>query len=52
MEYTTQMNAARKNVITKEMQAVAAYEGMDVEENAIMLRKDKLLYLPINIIPV
>ena len=32
MEYTTQMNAARNNVITKEMKAVAAYEQMDVEE--------------------
>ena len=32
MTYTTQMDAARKHIITKEMEAVAAYEQMDVEE--------------------
>lgn len=28
--YTTQLDAARKNIITKEMEAVAKYENMDV----------------------
>ena len=30
MEYTTQMDAARKGIITKEMEAVSKYENMDV----------------------
>ena len=32
MDYTTQMDAARKGIITKEMSVVAAKEHMDVEE--------------------
>lgn len=32
MTYTTQMDAARQGIITKEMEAVAAYEQMNVEE--------------------
>ena len=32
MAYTTQMDAARQGIITKEMEAVAAYEQMNVEE--------------------
>ena len=32
MNYTTQMNAAKNGVITKEMEAVAAYEQMDAEK--------------------
>ena len=31
MDYTTQMDAARKNIITPEMEKVAAKEKMDVE---------------------
>ena len=31
MEYTTQMDAAKKGIITKEMKVVAEYEGIDVE---------------------
>ena len=31
MDYTTQMGAARKNIITPEMEKVAAKEKMDVE---------------------
>ena len=31
MDYTTQMDAARKGIITKEMSVVAAKEHMDVE---------------------
>ena len=32
MKYTTQMNAARQVIVTKEMEAVAAYEGIDVKD--------------------
>lgn len=32
MTYTTQMNAARQGIITKEMEAVASYEGIDPQE--------------------
>lgn len=32
MAYTTQMDAARQGIITKEMETVAAYEQMNVEE--------------------
>jgi len=28
MKYTTQMNAARQGIVTKEMEAVAAYEEL------------------------
>ena len=31
MGYTTQMDAARQGIVTKEMEAVAAYEKMDAE---------------------
>ncbi|ABR50313.1 thiamine biosynthesis protein ThiC [Alkaliphilus metalliredigens QYMF] len=31
MNYTTQMDAARKGLVTKEMEAVARKEGMDIE---------------------
>ena len=33
MKYTTQMNAARQGLVTKEMETVAAYEGIDVKGN-------------------
>ena len=32
MEYTTQMDAARKGIITEEMKKVAAKENISVEE--------------------
>lgn len=47
MEYTTQMNAARNYVITKEMQAVATYEGLDVEEVRAYVAEGKLV-IPAN----
>ena len=31
MGYTTQMNAARQKIVTKEMQAVAAWEGIGMD---------------------
>lgn len=47
MEYTTQMDAARNNVITKEMKAVAAYEQMDVEEVRDYVAKGQIV-IPAN----
>ena len=47
MEYTTQMNAARNTVITKEMKAVAAYEQMDVEEVRDYVAKGQIV-IPAN----
>ena len=47
MEYTTQMNVARNNVITKEMKAVAAYEQMDVEEVRDYVAKGQIV-IPAN----
>lgn len=35
MTYTTQMNAARAGIATKEMETVAAYEGMDRSVNIL-----------------
>lgn len=32
MSYTTQMDATRKAIITKELKKVATYENMDVKE--------------------
>lgn len=32
MNYTTQMDAARKGIVTKEMKTVAEKENMDIEK--------------------
>lgn len=45
--YTTQMDAARKQIITKEMKAVAAYEGMNVEDVKDYVAKGQLV-IPAN----
>lgn len=45
--YTTQMDAARKQIITKEMKAVAAYEGMDVTDVKDYVAKGQLV-IPAN----
>lgn len=42
MKYTTQMNAARNNIITKEMEYVAAYEQMPVEELKELVAKGQI----------
>lgn len=47
MMYTTQMDAARKQIITKEMEAVAAYEQMTVEEVREYVAKGQLV-IPAN----
>ena len=50
MEYTTQMDAARKGIVTKEMQAVAEYENIAAEKIRELVAKDRLQYRQIRII--
>lgn len=45
--YTTQMNAARQNIITKEMKEVAAYEQMEEEEVRALVAKGQIV-IPAN----
>ena len=47
MEYTTQMDAARKGIITKEMEAVAKKEYMDVNELVKLVACGKII-IPAN----
>lgn len=42
MEYTTQMNAARKGIITPQMEAVASYENMNAEELRKLVAEGKI----------
>lgn len=42
MEYTTQMNVARKGIITPQMEAVASYENMNVEELRKLVAEGKI----------
>lgn len=42
MNYTTQMDAARKNIITEEMKVVAEYENMPVEELRDLVAKGQV----------
>lgn len=47
MEYTTQMDAARKGIITPEMEIVAAKEEMDVNELRELMAKGQVI-IPCN----
>lgn len=47
MKYTTQMDAAKKGIITKEMKAVAEYEGVDAEELRVLAANGKVV-IPAN----
>ena len=47
MEYTTQMDAARKGIITKEMEIAAKKENMDVKELMEYMAKGKVI-IPCN----
>ena len=47
MEYTTQMDAARKGIITKEMEIAAKKENMDVKELMEYMAKGQLI-IPCN----
>lgn len=42
MKYTTQMNAARKGIITPQMEAVASYENMNIEELRQLVAEGKI----------
>lgn len=42
MTYTTQMNAARQGIITKEMKSVAAKEQMDVQKLRQLVAEGKV----------
>ena len=42
MGYTTQMDAARQGIITKEMEAVAAYEHMAAEDLRSLIAKGQV----------
>lgn len=42
MEYTTQMDAAKKGIITKEMKAVAEYENIPVEDIRNLVAKGQV----------
>ena len=51
MDYTTQMDAARKNIITPEMEKVAAKEKMDVEVLRDLIAKGQVIIItPLRII--
>lgn len=43
MSYTTQMDAARKGIITKEMKIVAEYENMEIEELLNLVSEGKIV---------
>ncbi len=47
MNYTTQMDAARKNIITEEMKIVAIKENMDVEKLRALIAEGKVV-IPCN----
>ncbi|MEG0050817.1 MAG: phosphomethylpyrimidine synthase ThiC [Terrisporobacter sp.] len=47
MNYTTQMDAARKGIITEELKTVAQYENMDVEELLDLVKKGQVV-IPAN----
>lgn len=40
--YTTQMDAARKGIITPEMEAVSTYENLDVQELRELVAKGQV----------
>ena len=42
MDYTTQMDAARKGILTKEMKAVAEYEHISPEELMALTAKGQV----------
>ena len=47
MEYATQMDAARKGIITKEMEIVAKKENIDVESLRQLIAKGQVI-IPAN----
>lgn len=51
-EYTTQMDAARKGIITPELTKVAEKEHMREDELLPLVAEEKLSFLQINYTPV
>ena len=47
MTYTTQMDAARKGIITREMEIVAKKESMDIKELMTLMAEGKII-IPCN----
>ncbi len=47
MNYTTQMNAAKHNIITKEMEAVAVYENLPIQQLVELIAKGQIV-IPAN----
>lgn len=47
MEYATQMDAARKGIVTKEMEIVAKKENIDVESLRQLIAKGQVI-IPAN----
>ena len=47
MNYTTQMDAARKGIITEELKAVATYENYDINELLDLVAKGQVV-IPAN----
>ena len=47
MNYTTQMDAAKKGIITKEMQVVAEKEGINIETLMNLMAEGKIV-IPAN----
>ncbi len=43
MEYATQMDAARKGIVTKEMEIVAKKENIDVESLRQLIAKGQVI---------
>ncbi len=47
MNYTTQINAAKHNIITKEMEAVAVYENLPIQQLVELIAKGQIV-IPAN----
>ena len=47
MNYTTQMNAAKHNIITKEMEAVSVYENLPIQQIVELIAKGQIV-IPAN----
>ncbi len=47
MNYTTQMNAAKHNIITKEMETVAVYENLPIQQLVELIAKGQIV-IPAN----
>ena len=51
-QYTTQMDAARKGIVTPQIKTVAEKENMPVDKMMQLVAEGRLPSVPTNIIPV